>query len=280
METIPTPTPRDTEKEVQHREELERAREEFLGAAKAIATEYSVPLEHVMKIFAASEGKQFDSLDDKEMVATLFSPDVLRDGVRFELVKTMLELEQSKKEAVLDALTGLFNRGALDIELKRHAEAYERNYKAEEAKPFSFIFVDLDSFKLINDTFGHAIGDVVLKAVSQKIMSHVRPTDFVGRYGGEEIAVIVDGDVGVAKMLAERIREDIASLDVEALGIDPTQRKNVTASFGVSQYTHTGKILDDIKNVLTRADDALYLAKEGGKNKVVVADADASPEAS
>ncbi|BBG65770.1 diguanylate cyclase/phosphodiesterase (GGDEF & EAL domains) with PAS/PAC sensor [Hydrogenimonas sp.] len=160
-----------------------------------------------------------------------------------------------------DSLTGLWNRGyleeMLEIEFKR-ARRYGHNV--------SIAVVDLDHFKHINDNFGHMAGDEVLRQVSEHIRSCIRETDFVGRYGGEEIVVILpETDIKTAKVIAEKIRETIEANPVEFEG----QTINVTSSIGVSNLRPEHK---DYLEVFAEADEALYHAKENGRNMVVVSE--------
>ncbi|MCF6201408.1 MAG: GGDEF domain-containing protein, partial [Hydrogenimonas sp.] len=158
-----------------------------------------------------------------------------------------------------DGLTGLWNRRyleeMLEIEFKR-ARRYNHNV--------SIAVVDLDHFKQINDNYGHMAGDEVLRQVSSHIRSCIRETDFVGRYGGEEIVVILpETDIKTAQLIAEKIRETIESHPVHFN--DDTIK--VTSSIGISNLRAEHK---DYHEVFAEADEALYRAKEGGRNRVVV----------
>ncbi len=169
-----------------------------------------------------------------------------------------LEIELLSKT---DSLTGLWNRGyleeMLEIEFKR-----ARRYKHD----VSIAIVDLDHFKQINDTYGHMAGDEVLRQVSEDIRSCIRETDFVGRYGGEEIVVILpETDIETAKTIAEKIRNTIESHPVrfEDVTIE------VTSSIGLSNLRPEH---EDYHEVFAEADEALYRAKEEGRNRVVVSE--------
>lgn len=163
-------------------------------------------------------------------------------------------------EAITDGLTGLFLKRyfqiQLDTELKR-AKRHRRNV--------AILMLDIDHFKKVNDTYGHPVGDVVLKGVAGVIKTTVREIDLVSRYGGEEVAIILPDTTGdQAQAIAERIRERVAGrrfdCDGAALG--------VTVSIGVFSVAGGGAVSpeDAIKN----ADAALYRAKEAGRNRVVV----------
>lgn len=163
---------------------------------------------------------------------------------------------QLRERAIRDPLTGVLNRGSLDEELERHLAI------ARQAGGFvSVLMIDLDDFKAYNDTFGHQAGDEVLQTLALVALEHVRPGDVVGWYGGEEFAVILpDTTGGEALAVAERIRA--------ALEARPFLRP-VTASIGIACFPTHG---DTVREVIARADEALYVAKRGGKNRVALAD--------
>lgn len=166
-----------------------------------------------------------------------------------ELTKTIRRLED---EAVTDALTGLLNRrGAEDLINKNIIRC--RRMKT----PTSFIIVDLDHFKSINDTYGHASGDIVLASVAEAIQTHVRTTDITARWGGEEMLVCLpDTNLSGALFVAEKLRKIVESLCFEG-------DIQVTASFGCSELGS-----EELNHVLARADMNLYIAKARGRNCV------------
>jgi diguanylate cyclase (GGDEF)-like protein len=154
-----------------------------------------------------------------------------------------------------DALTGLTNRRWLDELLRLEVERAKR-YGA----PLSVIMVDLDHFKVVNDSFGHAVGDQVLKSAARTLREAVRMTDVVGRYGGEEFLVLLPNTgMAQATVLAERMR---AGLRLMPVGFRPDP---VTGSFGVTQWTRG----DTVAGLVDRADEALYEAKREGRDRVV-----------
>ena len=115
--------------------------------------------------------------------------------------------------------------------------------------------IDIDNFKKYNDTYGHQVGDMVLKKVAKSIKEAIDPSDFVGRYGGEEFSVfIVSNDREGVIEKAERIRKDVE------------KKTNVTVSIGVSFFPEDG---EDSKSLIEIADQHLYRAKEEGKNRVI-----------
>ncbi len=153
-----------------------------------------------------------------------------------------------------DRLTGLYNRFKLDEALEYEAGSYARFNR-----PFGIILMDLDFFKAVNDSYGHPVGDEVLMSLSRLLEAHIRKTDILGRWGGEEFLVICPGtDKRGTEELAEKLRENIECHDFPVV-------RSCTASFGVSVF-HSG---DDLVQLLRRADEALYTAKNNGRNQVV-----------
>jgi len=132
---------------------------------------------------------------------------------------------------------------------------------ARYGRPLSLIILDLDGFKAVNDTHGHAVGDRVLKALARCLEEHLRQSDRAVRLGGEEFAVLLpETGLPQALRLAERLRQAVA-----ALKVPPVER--LSASFGVAQASPT----DSPFSLLKRADEALYRAKRAGKNRVETA---------
>ena len=180
-----------------------------------------------------------------------------------KLEETILALESSKAEmeglAMRDPLTGIFNRRALFEALQ---DLY--NVSSTENLDFGCIMGDIDHFKSFNDRFGHAVGDQVIQIVAQILSTTVRPTDIMGRYGGEEFCILLPGQgpEGTA-IAAERLRfaiEARASQAVRSAGDD-----RITMSFGVSCFSLGGS---DPMEIVDEADKALYVAKEAGRNQV------------
>jgi two-component system cell cycle response regulator len=162
------------------------------------------------------------------------------------------------EQATHDALTGLLNRGASIEALIRELARGIR-----ERRPIGIIITDLDHFKRINDSYGHAAGDAVLREVAQRMKNCIRPYDSVGRYGGEEFLILApSADEDSVFGLAERIRQAIDAEPVKT----PAGDIPVTASFGVTSSDSTGR--EDITTLLRLADAALYRAKSLGRNCV------------
>ncbi|MGF9562226.1 PleD family two-component system response regulator [Neorhizobium sp. JUb45] len=162
--------------------------------------------------------------------------------------------------AVTDGLTGLQNRRYLDNHLKTLF-----NRAAARGRSLSICLVDIDRFKQVNDTYGHDVGDEVLKEFASRIRSTVRGADLACRYGGEEFVVVMpDTDAGQAATIAERLRAMIETqpFQIRSLGISLT----VTASLGIAGNEQGVETPDQL---LKQADRALYEAKNGGRNRVV-----------
>ena len=158
-----------------------------------------------------------------------------------------------------DPLTGIGNRAAFNESLDREIELAQRHQR-----PLGMIVIDIDHFKAINDTYGHAVGDCLLKAVAHCADSTIRLTDQLFRYGGEEFVVLLPetDDKGV-KRLADRIRRNVAALECLCEG----EQVKMTASFGAATLRQG----EDGETLFTRADRALYQAKEDGRNRTRVA---------
>ena len=174
------------------------------------------------------------------------------------LTRLRAERDSFKREASHDALTGLHNRRALEDAVAR---------AMGRGDPFAVLFVDIDHFKSVNDTFGHAVGDEVLKAVAERLGHGMRPQDICARYGGEEFVILLTraGQM-VATPGAERHRIRVASMRFE--GADyPTK---VTVSIGLAIYDPASPDFG-CDAFLRRADAALYEAKGAGRNCVVLA---------
>jgi len=172
-----------------------------------------------------------------------------------------LALLTAKNEqlAVTDDLTGLYNRRHLMRILRRQKSLSDRG-----GYQFSISFIDLDFFKQVNDTHGHAAGDAALVAVAKEINRTLRDVDYVARIGGEEFVVVLSQtDYAEALRIAERLRADISKLEVDLGEGQPTI--TLTASLGVAAYRYK----ESINNLIHRGDSADYAAKGCGRNCIV-----------
>lgn len=166
---------------------------------------------------------------------------------------------QHRNDAVIDQLTGMLNRKALSVRVQELAQQ-----SAVTGEPVGLIVIDLDRFKQINDTHGHATGDVVLKEVAYLLRKQLRAFDLAYRLGGEEFLILVPGsDLEHTAKLAEGLREGVAS-DPVAEGIKITMSLGVASSKRNERFNYT--------SVFALADAALYRAKRSGRNRVCVAE--------
>ncbi|KKB07915.1 sensor domain-containing diguanylate cyclase [Devosia chinhatensis] len=180
-----------------------------------------------------------------------------------EIVMNEIELRQL---ATTDGLTGLSTRRAFKEEAERFLALARRHRTA-----LSVVCFDIDHFKTVNDTHGHAAGDAVLKAVAETAARTPRESDLLGRLGGEEFALLVPGaDAGSSIAIAEKLRQRIAALSFAHIA--PGLR--VTASFGVAGLDPDR---DDLEALLAKADVALYEAKRSGRDRVTTFKSEAAP---
>jgi diguanylate cyclase (GGDEF)-like protein len=206
------------------------------------------------------EGKMSGIITQKELISLSYSRwAMLIKEHHEELTQINASLLNKSKKyeemASTDSLTGLYNRG-------KFLEVYLSSYKTmqERGNSMSFILVDIDYFKKVNDTYGHNVGDEVLVLIAHELQKTLRNIDIVCRWGGEEFVVLLPAtEVENAAALAEKLRAHIESLVLQKV-------ERVTASFGVTKIY----VEDDIKSVVERADKALYDAKKSGRNMVKV----------
>jgi len=191
----------------------------------------------------------------KPLIARKLEVDALRDSVDARL-----------SLAVLDPLTGLYNR--------RYAETYMRRVIAqagETGQPFALMLLDLDRFKRVNDTYGHITGDEVLIETARRLQSNVREVDLLVRHGGEEFLIAMPAtDFDAASAAAERLRQVIAERPMRS----PSQGRDVaiTVSIGVMVCTGAPDEAHNLQGLIDAADRALYASKADGRNQVSFAD--------
>ena len=242
----------------------------LMGAAKEFLTTAIADNHSQMQAISEVADQSKAGVDPKALVAQLMN-ELARAATRTtrleagfaektrELDVIRDSLSKSEERARTDTLTGLANRRALD-EFLRKAQA-----TAEWGEPLSVILLDIDHFKSFNDNFGHGVGDQVLRLMAKVLREKVREQDLPARYGGEElIAVLPDADISVAAEIAERIRRAIADARITRRSTGETL-PNISVSIGVAQY-RAGEAITDL---IERCDRALYLAKGGGRNRVV-----------
>lgn len=171
-------------------------------------------------------------------------------------------VEQIEKTSRIDHLTKIFNRQHID-------ELLETEFKEATANkwPLSLAFIDIDDFKLINDSCGHLVGDEILKLISDFFVKNIRETDIIARYGGDEFLLMLPGSTGdIAKIALERLLAlYIDEVHLESKGI------TISASLSIGLATHQDKNnFDSLKDFMGSADEALYKAKAEGKSCLAV----------
>jgi diguanylate cyclase (GGDEF)-like protein len=192
------------------------------------------------------------------LVKDTLTVDTLERAVRYASRRHLLEQERKRvveklaELSVTDELTGLANRRHLMRKLEEEARR-----SARTGRPFALLMIDLDHFKDVNDRHGHQIGDHVLKQCAAVLLENLRRTDFVGRYGGEEFCVMLpEASAEGATHVAEKLRQAVDGLSSPV----PTISVGVALSQGCSS----------VEEVVRRADEALYRAKEAGRNRAVL----------
>jgi diguanylate cyclase (GGDEF)-like protein len=177
-------------------------------------------------------------------------------GISLERARLFQEVQSL---ALTDPLTGLHNRrGLFELSRMEFSRAKRLN------RPISCMMLDLDHFKQINDNYGHQIGDYVLQEFSQRCKNAVREIDLIGRYGGEELVIILpETDLPTALQIAERTRNAIAEIPIRV----PDQEISVTVSIGVATKDENTEYLETL---IARADQAMYIAKHKGRDRVAV----------
>jgi diguanylate cyclase len=181
-------------------------------------------------------------------------------SIRRELGISRKKLQSSltviREMAIHDDLTGFYNRHHLMDLIDS-----ENNRSERTGSVYSLVMMDIDKFKSINDTYGHQIGDQVLRTFAAIIRGILRKTDFCGRYGGEEfLVVLTQTDIKAAKVFAERIRDCVENSFFPCLG----HESRVTVSMGLTEYRANEKT----EQTISRADELLYKAKNGGRNRL------------
>jgi diguanylate cyclase len=180
-----------------------------------------------------------------------------------ELELEARKLEQSLRDeqrlSMLDSLTGIANRAAYDVLIEQEWARWQRF-----RRPVSIVAWDLDSFKSVNDAFGHQAGDTVLHTVAQHLQRKLRTTDFVARYGGEEFVMVLVGSMAKESLgVAETLRQEIAHIEFKFTDVV----LHITVSCGIADFRDG----DVPAATFDRADRALYKAKQAGRNRCVIA---------
>ncbi|WP_206484484.1 GGDEF domain-containing protein [Thalassotalea sp. G2M2-11] len=221
--------------------------------------EIATNLEKADKVLSASTAASTLEPLIKFINRTLTSSQLQHQELNKELADTYQQVKQlksqlkaSRDEAMLDALTGLYNRRGCEEKLQ----------SLSEDEIHSSFVIDIDHFKKINDAFGHSVGDKVIQKVASTIKSHITDTDFAVRHGGEEfIVVLANKTKPEAQKVAEKIRIAITQLRLKQKKSN-TYLPNISISVGISEYRNS----NNWKTVFDQADSALYQAKNAGRN--------------
>ena len=188
---------------------------------------------------------------------------VVIEGILFALAlahrmrKVQLARRQAEYLANIDPLTGLLNRRSFFSRANPLWSTARRN-----KRPLSVMMVDIDHFKRINDQYGHAVGDQVLQAVSERLTAACRSGDVAARWGGEEFVIVLpETQAAQAGQLAERLRATIEAMEIRS---NDERTFSLSASFGIAGYVDH----EDLEQLIRESDHWLYQAKQGGRNRV------------
>ncbi|MCX8065539.1 MAG: diguanylate cyclase [Candidatus Hydrogenedentes bacterium] len=197
-----------------------------------------------------------DEVEKMKMSTIVYKKEL--DEAQVKIKEQEQVLEKLSKDASTDFLTQVYNRGAFDRKIVEEFARYKRY-----GHIFSLVLFDLDHFKDVNDTYGHLVGDRVLRAIALLISEEKRVADFLARYGGEEFALILPGiNIETAKNVAEKFRKKLEGTTFKFEGYSI----NLTVSAGIAEVLPTDQLPSD---VIKRSDEALYEAKSKGRNQVV-----------
>lgn len=235
-------------------------------------------------IFVTSRSQHEDlvqalSAGADDLIAKPFDPEELR--ARLLVAERIVQLEARLRRAAdelrrrnedldqrsrVDPLMGIGNRAAFDSKVREI-----HDWAASGRASYGVVMCDVDHFKCYNDTFGHRGGDEILRRIADAVQLGIRSTDSQFRYGGEEIVIVIpDLDLPGAKRVAERVRRQVESVEFVLENSDVPFR--VTISCGVAAYPGEGYATGGPEPVIERADQALYMAKRKGRNRVVTSD--------
>ncbi len=199
---------------------------------------------------------------DNQMQGVIFSTICIADVLltfSFAMMLNERFREEILRLAKIDPLTEIYNRAAMEQMYKNELRRADR-YNS----PVSLLMLDLDFFKVINDTYGHQVGDKTLKILVKSITEQLRSTDILSRYGGEEFAILLpDSNSRGAEIAAERLCRKVEKSLITVDGY----KFSITVSIGVADFKFEG---DSLEKLINRADKALFQAKQSGRNRVVV----------
>jgi len=216
-------------------------------------------------VFQLTDGNADDFYRGSSFVSSLISPLVLAPVFSWYFVGAFFKIRDLEKQmrelAAYDSMTNLYNRGACLLALENTLRQTKRTQT-----DLNILYIDLDHFKKINDTYGHGVGDMVIKHFANYLKKSLRESDIIGRIGGEEFLVGLPGlKLDSGKSVAEKLRSGIAN---DSIMIDDSTTLHITISIGMSIYHHTEEI--NLREILKKADTALYNAKNSGRNRVCI----------
>jgi len=222
----------------------------------------------LLEVFESEKNKNFKINIDGQMKHFEVSSGTMRSptGQPLGVLKTIWDVSEERKQfekvsiqAGTDELTGILNRREF---LKQADTEFDRCLRYDNK--FCVLMLDLDHFKVVNDTWGHAAGDEVLKKLGELMLSQFRKSDIVGRIGGEEFAVVLSGaDVAQAKLVAEKFRREVEDMSV----FWQDAEIKVTISIGAAEFR---KKYDNFQEIMLHADEALYESKTWGRNRTSI----------
>ncbi len=225
-----------------------------VGRQKGHSFSYNLTIQDIpLGNLVAYRGRKFSESElvlFENLLTSLLYP--LRNAIQFR---------QATLAAHRDALTGVNNRSTFDASLEREISLSKR-----QKNDCSLLFIDIDFFKKVNDTYGHSVGDIVLKKIAETIKENTRNTDLLFRYGGEEfVAILNNSNCEAAYVIAERILESVREATINCQG----EELSVSVSIGLACLNET----DSAHSLLDRADTALYQAKDEGRDQIRVSQA-------
>ena len=246
-------------------EAMETAREEFLKKSEEKAKKFNVsPEEYIQQYAKTEDDVRKENGSDSESFELTAPGGKNTDNALHVATQTRIALEHAQ----LDEITGLPNRKSYQEELKKRQERIQKSQELQRRHPahsleqdpdkYSVIYLDIDHFKKVNDTYGHPKGDEVIRTVANIIKETVRSEDFAARIGGEEFSIIVAGsDINAAILVAERIQSAVKEhvFNTESTPEKESGKFKITISLGVSDY------INDTDKHVTAADAALQAAK-------------------
>ena len=232
---------------------------EVRTALKNSETTDQIPVIFITSLGTSEDEARGLALDAADYIIKPFVSQIIKLRVRNQM-QILNQLRIIERLSMIDQLTNIPNRRSFDTRL-----GMEWKQSVRETTPISLLMMDIDKFKVYNDLYGHQQGDVVLKTAAETFMKSLkRPTDFAARWGGEEFAVLLPNThLDGALSVAEIIRTDMEKVVIPCA--DGTETK-VTISIGVN--TITPDITSCVESFISKADEALYAAKQAGRNRV------------